>query len=237
MIYNRLLTNLGIPATNEEPIPFREMLPDIRVKKARPAELQGYFLVDLIPHCNQVFGGPHRKAGSSPTFHLTRIPSGKVLFEGIPFFVLDSGTVAARLAIGAESAKTCIVLKGKDWPDAPQAVVGISVYRKVKTLYFLHAATWVDFPAGTELGAYRIHYQDGSSVDYPLRNMKNIGDWYLGGSAPPSEAKVAWKERDRGLFMAAWPNPKPETQISTIDFVSSGEATLVLLAITAELAE
>lgn len=144
----------------------------------------------------------------------------------------------------------CIAAAGRDLKRTgiPTEVKGIAIGRKAKSLIFLHTSS---FTNGGELGAYVIHYADGSEVQVVLKERINIGptekpkrfsrSWKKAMySGYLTEAKRAWV----GLNLAGeeidvqameWANPRPDSVIESVDVrVTSHNrgAMVFVLAIT-----
>ena len=140
------------------------------------------------------------------------MPTGKVMeADNIPFEIIDPAK---------NGGKSCIVLAGTERPYFPLAVKGIKVDGMFNRLFFLHTAAWGDSP---NAGRYRIHYADGSSIDIPLIGKRNIGDWWNASPLPEARPGIYRKNpdgRNVGTFVMAWNNPRPQTAITAIDFLS-----------------
>ena len=85
------------------------------------------------------------------------------------------------------------------------------------------------------VGAYVVHYNDGSTERIPIvygRDLVNWWFWGRGFQEVPTDARVAWtgpndiSETNQGLqvrlFAMTWTNPHPEKEITTLDVVSAG---------------
>ena len=131
-------------------------------------------------------------------------------------------------------------------PDLPQSVKGIPVQSRGDRLYILHAAQQVAEP-GTLLGAYVIHYADGSSERIPVVYGRSLVNWwkFSRGTEEPTEARVAWAGSNDStdmnpglkirLFAITWTNPHPEKTITSLDVLSAGkECDPFLVALTLE---
>ncbi len=151
-----------------------------------------------------------------------------------------------------------LMLGSKDAPEAirslPQEIKGIPIQRKAATLYFLHTAL-VTRPiqlwergdrnfAAPEIARYRVHYEDGSTVDIPVRLEENLDHWLQKSPKSLTGAALAWHVPFPGLpadaevpalYAMAWNNPKPKLVLTSLDFVSgtNGErAVPALFALT-----
>jgi hypothetical protein len=131
----------------------------------------------------------------------------------------------------------------------PARVNGIPVHQRSRRLRFLHGAVW-SAVFGTHIGQYRIHYANGEPRDVKLIFGRNTRDWWFAPPTPPQlapSAAVAWEgsnaaSRELGmairLYQFVWENPRPETEITTIDFISAMERPApFLVGITVECAD
>jgi hypothetical protein len=185
-------------------------------------------MVDLSSHyLNALDDEIHHK----PANTLAGLPAGLQSFVGVQFDV-----------------RGVIQLAGKDSQEIthviyPEAVQGIGVRCSGKELHFLHAAAWAPEDGQLEIGAYVLHYADGESRSIPLVYHTNTSDWWARPSDPvPAEAPVAWegsnpRVEEMGfvlrLFVYTCPNPLPEVEIASMDFVSNMvHSAPMLLAIT-----
>ncbi len=174
--------------------------------------------IDLAPYANRSFSDETANDGKGGWTDqgpndFRKIPTGDVKASGIPFHIIDPAKNGDR---------SCLVLRGTHRPDFPEAVRGIRVDAFVSRLFFLHTSAW---GADVLTGAYRIHYTDGSTVDFVLHGNRNIADWWRCGALP--EAKVGFivvnaAQRQVGSFVAEWINPHPEKRVASFDFLSAG---------------
>ena len=166
-------------------------------------------------------------------------------FRNVPLAVQSVNGVRFRIIDpAANHGRSCLILRGSDKPEFPARIEGISIDAKVSRLFFLHTSAW----KGNEAGYYRIHYENGETLDYPLIQGKNIGDWWnvgkLSDALPGLTCSNALTETV-GTYMAVWENPYPEKKITKLDFLAAGQNRAIdylpgrapvpiLLAITAE---
>ncbi|HNT33676.1 MAG TPA: glycoside hydrolase family 20 zincin-like fold domain-containing protein, partial [bacterium] len=199
---------------------------------ARSHEVPG-IAVDLFPFMNLSLKTDEQGKGwlqLAPGHDLAGLPTGQVwLKDGIQYRLRE--TCAPDVA-GA------MMMCGNSWgEDFPSTVFGIPVHGKSTALNFLHATVWTN-DKDTRVGAYVVHYDDGSQVEIPLRQGKEVFGWLESGSSPMT--RIAWLGTTaRGskacLHSFRWINPSPDRKIETIDVVSDApEGPLVVLAITAE---
>lgn len=142
--------------------------------------------------------------------------------------------------------RDCIVMASKrlrpapeGHPPFPEEIKGIRVDAKVSNLYFLHAIAWGMLNKIEPAMTYRFNYGDGSTVEVPIRNFREIWDW--GYVAPTQEMKengcfAGWNNaKNQGLYVWRWQNPHPEKLLSSIDIRSgNGDQIPLIAAITAE---
>ncbi len=166
------------------------------------------------------------------------MPLGNLRAAGIPFHILDPEK---------NHGKSCLVVRGTVRPHLPAAIRGIRIGRKFSRIFFLHTSTW---GGNNQAGSYRFHYADGSVENCPLIGGWNIGDWWNVFSLPSARIGLQ-RENPKGqkvaCYVTEWENPKPEVEITSMDFLSlsasrEGEidwnpenaAIPVLIAVTGE---
>ena len=122
----------------------------------------------------------------------------------------------------ANGGKAALILRGAERPKFPAAIRGIKIGGKFKRLFFLHGCGWC---WGGEAGRYRFHYEDGQSVDVPLVEGRNIGDWWNCRDLPEAWIGITGVNglgHEVGLYAAEWKNPRPDKTILQMDFISTG---------------
>lgn len=150
-------------------------------------------------------------------------------FNGVSFRLIDPK---------ANSGKSAITLRGGPHdPAAPAEVRGISIGgAKADRLWFLHAGCWASPKDMTLVARYEIVYADGTRVEIPVRQGREISDWW--NPRAIAGAQVAWSGRNEkyapiGIYMMPWDNPHPQKPMASIDVVGNlAETQLVLLGIT-----
>jgi hypothetical protein len=123
----------------------------------------------------------------------------------------------------------------------PEKVVGIPVSQACRQLQFLHAAGW-HTKEGTRIGNYIVHYADSREQTIPIIYGEDVRDWNAGADSTIELKRgiIVWSAVNKAplsvrLFKSTWLNPFPETEITTIDYVSTvSESAPFLIAITAE---
>jgi hypothetical protein len=191
------------------------------VEALGPANEQGKALIDLDPFVTKPLTNPHGSAEGND------IP-----FQPGKYHIGDGDY---RIANGI------VQLSGTNLQDAPEEVKGIKIGLKLKKLQILHATGWgSDVPDSTQIGTYVIRYEDGSTVELPVKYGVHVRDWWAFGPSEVSEGKVAWTGRNQQsairLYSLTWENPSPDKVVKEIDCRTSGTACApFVVAITAEI--
>ena len=121
----------------------------------------------------------------------------------------------------------------------PKQVTGIKVASKRTKLHFLHAAAW-PVPDGTPIGHYIMHYADGQRHELPIVYGQDVRDWCVQGGEPAKDVSPVWRGTSADaasirLYKTTWSNPRPDVEITSIDYVSAmTDSAPFLIAITAE---
>ncbi len=124
----------------------------------------------------------------------------------------------------------------------PQQISGIKIGRICRALNFLHGTGYPAARDGIQVGAYIIHYANGHQETIPLIYGEDLRDWVEGSdrSTSLSRATIVWRASNDArfvvrLFKSTWINPLPDTEITSIDFVSSmADPAPFLIALTTE---
>jgi hypothetical protein len=112
-------------------------------------------------------------------------------------------------------------------------------------MHFLHGAIWGLDPDGTTIARYVWHFRDGSKQELPIVLGRNVLDWYAKPNpVTQTNLVVAWsgtngKSKARGktiqLYKTIWENPRPETDIESLDLISENrQAAVFVIAIATE---
>ena len=139
------------------------------------------------------------------------VQTGMVTAAGVPFRII---------APEKNGGKSCIVLCGTERPYFPEAVRGIRTDGFFSRLFFLHTTAWGN---NSVCAYYRIHYADGSRIDYPMMGQENVADWWFVWGLPKAKLGIQGSNSQRSgtTFVAEWENPHPEKKIVSIDFLSA----------------
>ncbi len=195
--------------------------PEAEVVQPAAVTEEGKVFINLDPYVTRSMKNPH---GSSPEGNDLPLEPGKQQFGDCIYLI----------------AKGIIQLSGTNLPDAPAEVKGMKVGLKFKKLYFLHATGWgSDVSDGTEIGGYVIRYEDGSTVEIPIKYGVHVRDWWASTGSAVSEGKLAWTGQNQQsrirLYSMAWENPNPDKAVTAVDYRSAGTACAPFaVAMTAE---
>lgn len=174
-------------------------------------------------------------------------------------FVVDgpggSGNDLARLPRGVHKlgdtfyrvGDWIVHLRGQNARDLPKSISGIAVGARADTIHFVHAVQQAD-PPGTEVGAYVVHYAEGTSERIPIVYGRDIANWWQFPQAQPdlpTQVTVAWSGSNDAtdmnpgirlrLFTMTWTNPHPDRVIRKVDVESKVAASdLFVVAVTSE---
>jgi hypothetical protein len=191
-----------------------------------PALRQRLTFVDLAPRGNDVLSDGPDGTGND----LNRLPRG----------VHKMGNTYFRIG------EMMVHVQGQRTPGLHRAVKGIKVHARGNRLHILHATQWGVEP-GTMIGAYLIHYTDGSNERIPIVYGRTVVNWWSFPSVKEelTGARVAWTGSNDSTDMNAgikvrllattWTNPHPEKEVATLDILSAGtECDPFLVAVTVE---
>jgi len=220
-----LLTNLGCALQSEGGAA------QARAKRLSQCE---FFTVNLSPYVNRGLRDDKTTGLVGWTNQgendMRALPTGRQTFAGIPFFIATPKSAIVLHSVQANNQ------------DLPKEVTGIQVGRSADMLFFLHTAGWCQ---GNPF-RYRVHYEDGSSLDIPIVAGQHVMDWWQEPSRfAEAMARhglfVAWQGDNpmrKGVVLPGyeWVNPHPEKPIRAIDFLTVPESRYtpvpVLAAIT-----
>jgi len=187
----------------------------------------GYAYIDLQTKAN------HKLTESFPGYpgnNLAELPQGEQVLGGVKF----------NIGVG------CISLNQK---YGPAKVEGIPVGRSLRVLHILHGTVNGEgggfVTAGTPIGEYRVHYDDGGTETIPIIHGEDVRDWWDWGwaTAPDRSVvdvrgqaskrlKLAWRGTNElakrfnrsdpiRLFLSTWENPSPDKRVVSIDYVAT----------------
>lgn len=114
----------------------------------------------------------------------------------------------------------------------PSEVTGIPIESKAEKIYFLMGSVFsTNMKKGSTAAIFRINYDDGTTLDFPIIAKEDLFDWWTPHRSPGLMEKelkpenIGWigfnyEGNGRGLVKPIWVNPHPEKSIATIDFIS-----------------
>jgi hypothetical protein len=183
--------------------------------------------VDLSPYATQQLDGSMLSPGNDLRALLAGLREDGIshrILDGVPFRLDGLVLVGPGEAFNGDGVRMTV---------APQ-VEGIAIDRAVKRLHFLQGTHW-RAQDGAEIGAYIVHYADGTRLEIPIRYGEDVRDWWVRSDPNPqvARARVAWRgsneaaDRHRSqirLYMSTWENPYPERTIRNLDMVTGPQA-------------
>lgn len=189
--------------------------------------------IDLRPYFNSSFideialDGKGGWDDSGPKNDLRNMVIGKQDLGGIVFDVVDPRS---------NDDRSCIILKHKTVPWLPTKVEGIKVNNKFHYLFFLHTATYCGGKSGTPHYKFIIHYADGTQEYLVIKQNMHIVDWNITMDNLPAST-LAWSGKcelpvSAAVYWTEWKNPKPDTEIASIDFAGEENCVPALIGIT-----
>jgi hypothetical protein len=179
--------------------------------------------VDLSPYVTQRLDEPMLGPGNHLGTLLAGLRAGGVshrTLRGVPFRLDGVVLVGPGETFSGDGVATKV---------EPQ-VEDIAIEHPVKRLHFLHGTHW-RARDGAEIGAYIVHYEDGTRLEIPIRYGEDVRDWWERSDPEPrvTRAQVAWSgsneassQRHSGirLYLSSWENPYPERTIRSLDMVT-----------------
>ncbi|HEY3321867.1 MAG TPA: hypothetical protein VGP72_15470 [Planctomycetota bacterium] len=147
------------------------------------------------------------------------IEVGTRTFFGIPFEIIDPVK---------NDGKSELTLQSKKFRSGPASAT-VNVGTKARSIYFLHASAWT----GGHMATYVVSYDDGTTVEIPIRAKEEICDWW--GATHGPKYRVAFlmpnlKTDAVGLVVFGWDNPNPDKTIKSIEFKSMNVDGIVVVA-------
>lgn len=207
------------------PVPPKPELPPEAV--LRPIVLSPYANRALYDDVAEDGRGGWSDQGPDADFRA--FPTGEQEFDGVPFLI-------------GSGAKSIVVLASENRParDNLHFEVFVPVGERVEGFYFLHSAAY----SGGEVGAYRIQYEDGSTLDIPLVGGKNIRDWASHDTGEfvndeDTDTVLAWtgtckRFKRISAYRMLWVNPRPGEPVKAVGFVNRRKCCVpILIGMTA----
>jgi beta-lactamase regulating signal transducer with metallopeptidase domain len=181
------------------------------------------YVVDLKPFYTKVF----RDVGGTDSSYAGY--SGRKMIDGLPFDI--GGEIV--LYGGSEAERN---------NDHPDDVSGIKIDRKFDELHLVHAAQWRSY-YGCPVATVRLHYADGTSTDFTIRDKFQVDDWNRlltenDELVAAPDTKIIWRgagivKGTGRLFKSVLHNPFPDKKVDTMDIISTRSLmSYVLVAAT-----
>ncbi|HLK58153.1 MAG TPA: hypothetical protein VKU00_16420 [Chthonomonadaceae bacterium] len=189
-----------------------------------PAKAGAFVTLDLQPKANQALSDDlHDEQGNN----FKNLPQGEQTLAGVAF------------KIGPKM----VHMRGAHAPNSPDKVEGLPVQGSVSRLHLLHG-TGYNLDAATEIGAYIVHYADGTTERIPIVYGEDVRDWWNEPTPDLKRARLGWtgtnpaaagNQSSIHLYILDWTNPHPDKPISSLDFTSSNtECDPFLVALSLE---
>lgn len=198
------------------------------VNLASAEEKRRFAVVDLKDKFTQQ--RPEKAIREQPEANFLTIEAGYQTLGGVKFIVGEG----------------VVQLGSKALPNLPMEVDGIQIGRKFSELHILHATNYGGGTNGpgtelhvaddTEIGEYKIQFDDGSTEVMPIVYGREVRDWWFReGEKETTKSKVVWKGDNPfakkyrcrlRLYLTTWVNPQPNKVVAQIDYISRKDKTV-----------
>ena len=170
----------------------------------------------------------------------TGLPEGGNHLQSLPQGVQKLGGTEFDVRGLIQVTGTQAEFSGAGFPDAQ---ADIKIGQKCKRLHMLQGTGWRT-EDGTLLGKYVLHYAGGETATLNIVYGIDVRDWWTSTGEPKEAqtAKIAWTGSNPAtqatgaslrLFERSYENPKPDSLIESMDFVSAhSDSAPFLLAVT-----
>ncbi len=203
-------------------------------------------LIDLSLHYNSRLDRPAVPSWTENVDNdLRNLPVGVADYAGVPF--------DARGVIQLRQRHEWGGIFRMIWNEWPVRVDGIPIAQRVRRLHLLHGTADRESD-GAAIGVLVWHYADGQTRESEIIYGRHVRAWDVWDDPGlPSEARVGWEgtnptiedalghhpPRRTGqgirLYVATWDNPRPESEVVRLDYVSREvQSAPFLVAITVE---
>ncbi len=202
----------------------RALLSKIKASECIPIDISGTVNRGLRDKTARDGKGGWTDAGHSD---FRQAPVGDNKFIRIPYKIINPDKNGNRAAI---------ILKGGKTPEFPAQVKISNIDRKFRRLFFFHTSWYMK--RDSKVMDYIINYADGSKTKFEIIAGKDIGDWYAPSDL--ANAAVAWSGKHPvinapfGFYISPWDNPSPDKKITSIEIISNGDTTPIILGITGQ---
>lgn len=205
-------------------------VPGILRGKEKEAPQRTLTPVDLRGIANADLGGGAQGVPGwtgEPGNDLSLMPTGRQVFRGVPFDVIDPSANARRACVGISSA------------DGYLTNAKVPIQSTAKSVYLLHTKGGDDL-----VGKFTWRYADGTSHWEYIRAGVNVNHWwapadsefhYRYGPGGPERMQVAWRGRNQkfgnvGVYITSFEHPHQEKTIASLDLecLDTGAKWMVL---------
>ena len=136
----------------------------------------------VLPEAPYVLGEADRDAGAA-VFSVSRLAAADP--EQVRHRVQVEALHAAGHLLGLSHCgdARCAMFLSRDAADTD---------RKAARLYFLHGTQWSNVDDGTQIGEYKVNYDDGTATSIPIAMGEDVRDWWNGeqGQKPIKRGRV-----------------------------------------------
>lgn len=210
---------------------------EIRERKAKEfvyqADSANLVPLDLRPFANRSF--TDAKPGDGEGGWTDQ--GAETCLDGVPWGIRKlAGIPCDLIRYDENDNRSCIMLRSKMTKfQVPEEVKDIPVRMKASKIYFFHTSAW-SYPKNGKVMTYRLHFSDSTHFDIPVRNEKEIYDWWAVKRPEDPGCQVAWKNiAGRGFCVMEFTNPFPEKEIVSLDIISAMSDTIpIVIGITVE---
>ncbi len=187
--------------------------------------------VQLLPVCNV-----GRSDGVADDGAGSFIDRGMLDLYGLPEDALETeaGTLYIPRA-GVNKAQTVIALQGRQRPKLPAATEPVVVGQRVGRLLILHAASWADTAKQEPVYTIEVTYGDGLVEQVTMLAGRDVGNYDAPVALPnwtPAWTGQVPGGQQVGVGYTVWTNPRPQSALQSLRFVSAGNGVPLILAMT-----
>ncbi len=202
-----------------------------------PSEnISSNFTVDIRKYCNMGFADDKAGDGKGgwsdegPFNDLRDFKTGKRTFYGVTFDIINPAK---------NNGKSVITMRGNSvTPKMPEKVT-IPINRKVRTLYFLHAASW---GSPGDITEYVLNFADGTQQKAVINIPKHNNNWWNGYNPKEVSKPVPVKVSNTVTGKPQWrylrvfefaKDPLKDSVVKSVDIISIGRnQTPIILGIS-----
>jgi len=201
---------------------FRGAMPEEPERTFEPIDIRSLTNANLV--CEKGADSPGWV--DEPGFDCRELPTGKQVFHGVPFDIIEPAT---------NNSRACLRLAANCSGYAEKAVIPVN--KTFESLYFLHIKTGPPNPIAGEI---RFIYEDGSEVSKYIVPEKHISDFWVPKQPdkqhnnPCWDTVVAWRGKCPrfyavGLIAHGMENPYPDKKVKQLQLLASREGAIWLV--------